>query len=50
MIDYDSMKYNGNISNILDKASKLFRDSGLEDLANKWEKILNNYEKARSLR
>ncbi|MHA2281856.1 MAG: hypothetical protein ACXAC5_13515 [Promethearchaeota archaeon] len=36
-------KYEENITNILDRAVKLFRKTDLPELAEKWDKILNTY-------
>ncbi len=39
----DIAKYEENITNILDRAVKLFRRTDLPELADKWDKILNSY-------
>jgi hypothetical protein len=39
----DISKYEENITNILDRAVKLFRKTDLNELAEKWDKILKNY-------
>ena len=44
-----SFKQN-NITKVLNRATKLFRETGLEELASKWERILKNYRIAKSLR
>ena len=42
-IQVDIAKYEENITNILDRAVKLFRRTDLSELADKWDKILNSY-------
>ncbi|MFX1317126.1 MAG: hypothetical protein ACFE9T_14795 [Promethearchaeota archaeon] len=39
----DILKYEENIAKILDRAVKLFRKTDLNELAEKWDKILKNY-------
>ena len=39
----DILKYEENIANILDRAVKLFKKTDLNELAEKWDKILKNY-------
>jgi uncharacterized protein Yka (UPF0111/DUF47 family) len=39
----DIAKYEENITNILDRAVKLFKRTDLPELAEKWDKILNTY-------
>ncbi len=46
----DNLRHEENIANILDRAVKLFRQTGLDELAVKSEKILRNYINAMSLR
>ena len=46
----ETIKYENNIAKILEKAVRLFKDTDLPDLAEKWEKILNNYYAKRSFR
>ena len=46
----DNLRTEENIANILDRAVKLFRQTGLDELAIKSEKILRNYINAMSLR
>jgi hypothetical protein len=36
-------KYEENIANILDRAVKLFKRTNLNELSEKWERILNTY-------
>ena len=50
MIDYESLKHEGNIAKILDNAVDLFNKTGLTELAHKWTRILKNYEIAKSSR
>jgi hypothetical protein len=38
-----------NIEQILVRAVNLFRKTGLSDLANKWERILNTYASKKAL-
>ncbi len=38
-----------NIEQILVRAVSLFRKTGLSDLANKWERILNTYASKKAL-
>lgn len=37
------LEYEENIAKILDRAVKLFRKTKLNELAEKWDKILTNY-------
>jgi len=46
----DNLRQEENIANILNRAVKLFRQTGLDELAIKSEKILRNYINAMSLR
>ncbi len=39
----DIARYEENITNILDRAVKLFKRTDLPELAEKWDKILNTY-------
>ncbi len=39
----DVTKYEENITNILDRAVKLFRRIDLPELADKWDRVLNTY-------
>ncbi len=39
----DITNFEENITNILDRAVKLFRRTDLPELADKWDKILNTY-------
>ncbi|MFX0007370.1 MAG: hypothetical protein ACFFAV_11680 [Candidatus Hermodarchaeota archaeon] len=41
--DPDILKIEENIANILDRAVKLFRRTNLEELADKWDRILKTY-------
>ena len=41
--DPDILKYEENIANILDRAVKLFRRTNLNELAEKWDRILKTY-------
>ncbi|MFX1380346.1 MAG: hypothetical protein ACFFA4_14765 [Promethearchaeota archaeon] len=41
--DPDILKYEENIAKILDRAVKLFRRTNLEELADKWDRILKTY-------
>ncbi len=55
MIDHESLtegtlRHEENIARILDRASRLFKKTGLPELATKWDKILNNYAKPKGLR
>lgn len=43
MINSTPSNYEDNIAKILDRSINLFRRVGNDDLANKWEKILKNY-------
>lgn len=39
----DILDYEENIAKILDRAVKLFKKTKLNELAEKWDKILTNY-------
>lgn len=41
--DPEILKYEENIAKILDRAVKLFRKTNLEELADKWDRILKTY-------
>ena len=41
--DPEILKIEENIANILDRAVKLFRRTNLEELADKWDRILKTY-------
>lgn len=45
-----SFRTEPNIAKMLDKAVDLFMRTGLNELAEKWDLILNNYLKAKSMR
>ena len=45
-----SLRLETNIAKMLDRAVNLFKESGLTELAEKWEKILKNYANAKGLR
>ena len=45
-----SLRFEPNIAKMLDRAVNLFKETGLVELAEKWDKILKNYNKAKSLR
>jgi len=47
MIDRQSLRYEPNIARVLNRAVSLFRQTGLPELAEKWEKILQNYLRAK---
>lgn len=42
--DPDMLRYEENITKILDRAVKLFRRTNLEELADKWDRILKTYD------
>ena len=42
--DPDMLRYEENIAKILDRAVKLFRRTNLNDLADKWDRILKTYD------
>ena len=42
--DPDIIKYEENISKILDRAVNLFKRTGLVELSEKWDRILKTYE------
>lgn len=46
----NSLKQEVNIAHMLDRAVNLFKETGLDELAERWEKILKNYERAKNLR
>ncbi len=46
--DPDIVRYEENITKILDRAVKLFRRTNLEELAEKWDKILTTYKSKKS--
>ena len=50
MIENSSLRFENNVSRLIFRAVELFRETGLNDLADKWDKILKNYVKAKSLR
>ncbi len=41
--DPDIVKYEENITRILDRAVKLFKRTNLDELADKWDRILKTY-------
>ena len=41
--DQEILRYEENIAKILDRAVKLFRRTNLEELADKWDRILKTY-------
>ena len=45
-----SLRLETNIAKMLDRAVNLFKESGLTELAEKWDKILKNYARAKGLR
>ena len=45
----DIAKCEENITNILDRAVKLFRRTELPELAEKWDKILNTYRSKKKI-
>ena len=47
MIEHNSLRYESNIAKILDRATELFRQTGLPELAEKWQKIHKNYIRAK---
>ena len=47
--DPDILKYEENISKILDRAVKLFRRTNLEELADKWDRILKTYNSKKNI-
>ena len=49
-MDEISLKHEENLSKLLSRAVQMFRQTGLDDLAAKGEKILRNYTNAMSLR
>jgi len=49
MIDQDELYLSNSIMKILADSVILFRKTGLEDLAHKWERILRNYIKKKTL-
>ena len=52
MIDNNtgSLRLEPNVAKLIFRAVALFKETGLNDLAEKWDKILKNYTKAKSLR
>lgn len=50
MINSESLRLDGNIAKMLYRAVGIFERTGLNELAEKWEKILNNYIRAKSNR
>ncbi len=42
-MEKNSLRYENNVSIMLDKAVILFKKTGLNELADKWDKILKNY-------
>jgi len=50
MIDHKSARHEGNITKILDSAVDLFNKTGLSELAQKWDRILQNYRRAKATR
>ena len=46
----ETLRYENNIAKILERAVRLFKDTDLPDLAEKWEKILNNYYAKKTFR
>ena len=53
MVDNDdvgSLRLEPNTAKLIFRAVALFRETGLNDLAEKWDKILQNYVKAKSVR
>lgn len=50
MIDHKSVRHEENIAKILDNAVELFNRTGLRELAQKWDRILQNYARAKSRR
>jgi len=47
--DPDIIKYEENIAKILDRAVKLFRRTNLEELADKWDRILKTYSSKKNV-
>ena len=45
-----SFRHEPNIAKMLDRAVELFNRTGLEELAEKWDLILSNYLRAKSMR
>ena len=50
MIDPESLRVDGNIAKMLSRAVGIFERTGLNDLAEKWQRILSNYMRAKSNR
>ena len=50
MIDIENLRVDGSIAKMLYRAVGIFERTGLPELAEKWEKILNNYIRAKSIR
>ncbi len=46
MIDSDSysLRFEISITKVLERAVQIFRDTDLTELADKWDKILDNYK------
>ncbi len=49
MINQNELYLNTSIKKILSDSLTLFRKTGLDELAQKWEKILKNYIKKKSV-
>jgi hypothetical protein len=47
--DPDIIKYEENITKILDRAVNLFRRTNLNDLADKWDRILKTYNSKKKI-
>ena len=43
-----SLRFETNVAKILDQAINLFRETGLTELAEKWDHILKNYYRKKS--
>ncbi len=50
MIEENSLRFEENIAKILNRSVDLFKSCGLEELSEKWDKILKNYVEAKKLR
>lgn len=46
----NNLRTENNIEKVLSRSVKLFRKCNLSELASKWERILNNYRRAKRLR
>ena len=44
------LRYESNIAKLIKRAVDLFRESNLDDLAIKWDRILNNYVRKNDFR